>query len=151
MNDYFVGAGAVLTAGPKAGIAGAALHAQTDASVARVVRAVLVDFESSALGDLSKVVVAGVGWNAAAVRSRLIEPLTARGACSLADVLETLSRGMQVDEIHIFSRWLPDELLTAGLWARRIRLVAHPLEAIRQAALVSGQSYTRLAAPFRAA
>lgn len=46
MNDYVIGSGAVLTAGPNASIAAATLHAQTDAAIAAGVRAALVDFES---------------------------------------------------------------------------------------------------------
>jgi len=151
MNEYIIGAGAVLTAGPKAGIAGATLHAQTDATIARVVRAAVFDFESSSLADLSKLVVCATGWNAQTVRGELVPALVARGACSLADVVAIFALVAATDEIHVFARWLPDEVMAATLRRVGIALIAHPLEAIRQAALICGQSFTRLPAPVRAA
>jgi len=151
MNDYVIGAGAVLTAGPEAGIAGATLHAQTDAALAAGVRAAVVDFESTRAADLSKIVVIAAGWNAARVRAALIEPLLARGACTFADVLTLLANGAQTREIHLFARWLPDEVLSAALAREGISLVVHPLESIRQAALICGQSFSRWPHPMRAA
>ncbi|MGD0967573.1 MAG: hypothetical protein ABR949_04730 [Candidatus Aquilonibacter sp.] len=151
MNDYVIGSGAVLTAGPNAGIAGATLHAQTDAAIAASVRAAVVDFESSSAADLSKIVVVAAGWNAARVQAELVEPLLARRACTLADVLALLAGGAQTREIHLFARWLPDEVLTAALARESITLVVHPLESIRQAALICGQSFSRWPHPLRAA
>jgi hypothetical protein len=151
MNDYVIGSGAVLTAGPNAGIAGATLHAQTDPAIAATVRAAVVDFESSSAADLSKIVVVASGWNPARVRAELVEPLLARGECTLADVLALLAGGAKTDEIHLFARWLPDEVLTAALAREGIILVVHPLESIRQAALICGQSFSRWPYPMRAA
>ena len=151
MNEYFIGAGAVLTAGPMASIAAATFHAQTDATIARVVRAAVVDFESSRLADLSKLVVCATGWNAHIVRAKLVPALVARGACDLADVIGTFSSVAETAEVHVFARWLPDEAMTATLRLAGVTLIAHPLEAIRQAALICGQSFTRLPARVRAA
>jgi hypothetical protein len=151
MNDYFIAAGAMLTTAPRAGIASVTIHAQTDATTAPLVRAAVIDFESGSLAELTRVVVAGEGWNAGDVRAALIDPLVSRGTCSLAEVIETLARGSGVREVHLFARWLPTELLTAALGARGIGLVAHPLAAIRQAALICGQTFTRLVSPVRAA
>ncbi|MGA7570656.1 MAG: hypothetical protein WBG27_06820 [Candidatus Aquilonibacter sp.] len=151
MNDYVIGSGAVLTAGPSASIAGATLHAQTDGALAASVRAALVDFESSSCTELTKVVVLATGWNAARVRADLVEPLLSRGSCTLADVLAQLARAAQTSEVHVFARWLPHEVLTAALAREGVILVVHPLESIRQAALICGQNYSRWPSPLRAA
>jgi hypothetical protein len=151
MNDYVIGAGAVLTAGPNASIAGATLHAQTDAAIAATVRAAVVDFESRSSSDLTKVVMLATGWNAARVKAELVAPLLAGGECTLADILVLLASAAQTTEIHLFARWLPDEVLTAALRRAGVTLVVHPLESIRQAALISGQNYVRWPSPLRAA
>ncbi|MGC2129282.1 MAG: hypothetical protein WA629_04200 [Candidatus Aquilonibacter sp.] len=151
MNDYVIGCGAVLTAGPNASIAGATLHAQTDSALAASVRAALVDFESSSCSELTKVVVLATGWNAARVRADLVSPLLARECCTLADILAQLARAAQISEVHLFARWLPDEVLTAALEREGVILVVHPLESIRQAALICGQNYSRWPSPLRAA
>jgi hypothetical protein len=151
MNDYLIGAGALLTAGPSASLAGASLHAQIDAALAPRVRAALFDFESGGGRDLSQVLALVSGWNGARVRAEIVEPLLARGECSLADVLLLLAAAAKVEEIHLFARWLPGELLVAQLRAAGVDLVTHPLESIRQAALVSGQRFSRWPAPLRAA
>jgi hypothetical protein len=151
MNQYIIGAGAILTAGPTASITPATLHAQTEASLAEAVRAGLVDFESSSLADLSKLVVFATGWSGHDVRDRLISPLVERRVCSLADVLGALGAAANASEVHIFARWLPDETMAATLAQLGITLVAHPLEAVRQAALVCARGFTRLSAPVRAA
>jgi hypothetical protein len=151
MNDYVIGSGAVLSAGPNAAITGVCLHAQTDASIASRIRAAVVDFEASRLSELSRVVVVGSGWNASRVRSDLVAPLLERRACTLADVAETLARAAATEEVHFFARWMPDEFLVSALQRGGIVAVAHPLEAIRQAALVCGQKYSRWPSPLRAA
>ena len=151
MNDYVIGSGAVLTAGPQASIAGATLHAQTDATIAAGVRAALVDFESGSLTELSKLVVFATGWNGARVKAELVAPLLVRGECTLADVVALLAHAAQTPEVHVFARWLPDDMLTAALRREGVTLVAHPIESIRQAALISGQSYVRWPSPLRAA
>ena len=151
MNDYVIGSGAVLTAGPSASIAGATLHAQTDSALAASVRAALVDFESSSSNELTKVVVLATGWNAARVKSDLVAPLLERGCCTLAEVLAQLAHAAQTSEVHLFAHWLPDDVMTAALRRDGVTLVVHPLEAIRQAALICGQRYSRWPSPLRAA
>ncbi len=151
MNDYVIGSGAVLTAGPNASIAAATLHAQTDAAIASGVRAALVDFESRSSSELSKLVVLATGWNGARVKSELVAPLLGRGECTLADVIALLAQAAQTAEVHLFARWLPDEVLTAALRRDGVTLVVHPIESIRQAALICGQQYIRWPSPLRAA
>ena len=151
MNDYVIGSGAILTAGPDASIAGMTLHAQTESSLAASVQAALVDFESSSCTELSRVIVMAAGWNAARVKADLVAPLLERGTCTLADVLGQLAHAAQTREVHLFARWLPDEVLTAALRRCGVTLVVHPLESIRQAALICGQSYSRWPSPLRAA
>ncbi len=151
MNDYVIGAGAILTAGPIATIAAASLHAQTDPAVAAEVRAALVDFESPRIAELSKVVLVAVGWNARRVESEIVRPLLAKAACTLVEVLVRLARAAGSPEVHLFARWLPDDVMTAALEREGVILVVHPLEAIRQAALISGGTYSRWVDPLRAA
>ena len=151
MNDYVIGSGAVLTAGPTSSIAGATLHAQTDPAIASRVKAALVDFESTASSELSKVVIVGTGWTAARVATELVGPLLARQSATLTDVIALLARACDAPEFHLFARWLPDEMMTAALRRAGVTVVAHPLEAIQRAALISGQSYSRWPSPLRAA
>jgi len=151
MNDYVIGSGALLTAGPAGHIAGATLHAQTDPAIAAGVRAALVDFESGVVAELSKVLIVAAGWNRARVAAEWIEPLLERESCTLADVLGLLASTTRSREVHVFARWLPDEVLTATLRRCGVTLVTHPLEAIRQAALITGQSISRWPSPVRAA
>lgn len=151
MNDYVIGSGAVLTAGPNASIAQATLHAQTDAAIAACVRAALVDFESRSSTELSKVVMLATGWTAARVNAELVAPLLRRGECSLADVIALLAQAAQTAEVHLFARWLPDDVLTAALRREGVTLVVHPIESIRQAALICGQNFIRWPSSLRAA
>ncbi|HTX56690.1 MAG TPA: hypothetical protein VMD47_06270 [Candidatus Acidoferrales bacterium] len=151
MIEYVIGSGAILTAGPTASIAGATLHAQTDAAIAATVRAALVDFEAGSLDDLTQLVVVAAGWNGARVKRELVDPLVARGSCTVAEVVAMVARASQTSEVHLFARWLPDEALTAALADHGVTLVAHPLESIRAAALISGQRYSRWPTPLRAA
>jgi len=151
MEEYLIGAGAVLTAGPSGAISAATLHAQTQSRLAESVRAAIVDFEGSSPADLSRIVVLIAGWRSGRFANEVIRPLLARGECSLADVASTLARAAESQEVHLFARWLPDDALRAALSDRGISLVAHPLEAIGQAALVSGQRVSRWGTPFRAA
>lgn len=78
-------------------------------------------------------------------------PLLARGECTLADVIAIVARAAQTAEVHLFARWLPEEILTAALRREGVTLVAHPIESIRQAALICGQDYIRWPSPLRAA
>ena len=46
MDGYFIGAGALLTAGEEASIARATLHAQTEEGLAGQIKAAVIDFEA---------------------------------------------------------------------------------------------------------
>lgn len=151
MDQYLIGAGAVLTAGPEASIVGATLHAQTDPLLAANVSAALLDFESLDCADLSQIVVMVKGWKRSQFQDAVVAPLLRRRECSLADVVVLLARAAGSAEVHVFSRWEPDQALLVGAQASGVRLVIHPLECIEQAALVSGQRVGRWRAPFRAA
>ncbi|HTX59331.1 MAG TPA: hypothetical protein VMH02_06585 [Verrucomicrobiae bacterium] len=151
MTDFLIGAGAVLTAGADASIAGATLHAQTDPLLAAQVGAALVDFEASRPEELSRVLILAAGWNPARFEREITAPLLARGDCTLADVLEALAAATGCSEVHLFARWMPGAALACALAKRGVHLVAHPLEAIDRAALVTGGRLSRWRAPFRAA
>lgn len=151
MNDYLIGAGAVLTAGPNATIAGATVHAQTDPLLASTVRAALIDFESSSKAELTQVVVVASGWNAGRVHRELVAPLLERRECSLAEILVALAQAAGTREVHMFAQWLADEAMCEAAAQAGVVLVAHPLEAIRQAALISGARLSRWPSPLRAA
>lgn len=147
MNDYLIGSGAVVTAGPAATITRATLHAQTDPALALQAKAVVVDFEGTASHEITSLIVIGAGWTPARVTSRLIEPLLAAGECGIVDLLHLLATAAQASELHLFARWMPDELTTTALRRAGVEVIAHPLEAIRQAALISGERYRRWSPP----
>lgn len=151
MNDYVIGAAAVLTAGPVAGIASATVHAQVDPVLAPTVRAALLDFESATPSELSQVIALASGWTQRRMASDFIAPLASRGECSLAEVMLALARAAGTADLHLFARWLPDEQLADALRRGGVTLIAHSVETIRQAALISGQSYRRWPSPLRAA
>lgn len=151
MSEYLIGAGAVLTAGAAASITGATLHAQTDSPAAGEIRAAVIDFEAGSPRDLSRIVIVAAGWSPNRFESEVIQPLLARGECTLADVMERLALATDARELHLFARWLPEMNLAAVLQRKGISLVGHPIEAIEQAALVCGQRLNRWRAPFRAA
>lgn len=151
MNDYVIGAGAVLTTGDAGTITGATLHAQTDPAIAAQVRAAIVDFESSDLASLSKIVILATGWNARRFESSVVSRLVSRESHSLADVISILADAAGTRELHLFARWYPDDVMSAALRRAQITVVAHPLEAIECAALISGQRCTRWPSPLRAA
>jgi len=151
MDEYFIGAGALLTAGPAASIAGATLHAQPQAGLAPRVEAALIDFEAARLDELSRVLIVAAGWSAKRFRAEVVGKLLARRECTLADVIATLGEATQAREVHLFAHWRPDEATCALLASRGIRVLAHPLESIGRAALVSGQRLERWPSPVRAA
>ncbi|HUZ49463.1 MAG TPA: hypothetical protein VMW12_06955 [Candidatus Dormibacteraeota bacterium] len=151
MNGYVIGAGALLRTEPRSGIAAAALHAQTDPGIAAGVKAAIVDFEASSSEELSQVLIVAAGWSARRFESEVTLPLLNYGECSLLDVLALLAKATGSSDVHIFARWLPDEELVAALARCGVEVVAHPLEAIAQAALISGASYTRWPQVVRAA
>jgi hypothetical protein len=151
MNDYFIGSGALLTAGPQSSIAAAALHAQTDPALAAAVTAAVIDFEAGSPRELSRLVVVAAGWRRDRVAREFIAPLLERGECTLVDVIAALGTSTAAATIHLFARWLPDEILVGELGRAGIDLVAHPLESIRHAALVCGERYERWHPGMRAA
>ena len=141
--EYIIGAGAILESGEYGSITPASLHAQVDATLARRVKAAAIDFESTEMRALQRLIVLAQGWNASTFRSEVSERLRERRECSLADVLGSLARGTGVSEVHLFAHWLPDEETCAQLRAEGIEVVAHPLEAIDAASLVAGQRHRR--------
>jgi hypothetical protein len=151
MDGYLIGAGAVLRAGPSASIAPAALHAQTDRCLAAQVGAALIDFESTDLSELSRVLIVAAGWSGPRFQTEVVQALLARCDCTLADVIAILAETTGAREVHLFAHWRLDGAATAELERRGVRVVAHPLGAIDQAALVSGQRLVRWPAAFRAA
>jgi hypothetical protein len=151
MDEYFIGAGALLTAGPTASIAGATLHAQTDPGLAERIEAALVDFEATQLSELSRILIVAAGWSGNRFQAEVVGRLVARRECDLAGVIATLAEATGAAEVHIFAHWLPDDATIALLAERGVRVVAHPLEAIGRAALVSGQRLRRWHSPIRAA
>jgi hypothetical protein len=151
MDEYLIGAGALLTAGPAASIAGATLHAQPELGLAGQVRAALVDFEASHVADVSRVLIVAAGWSASRFHERVVSRLLSRRDCSLADVLATLAETTNASEVHIFAHWQPDEATTDRLAELGVSVPSHPLAAIGPAALVSGQRLQRWRSPIRAA
>jgi len=151
MDEYFIGAGALLTAGPAATIRGATLHAQPEGALARQVAAALIDFESSGPDELSRLLIVAAGWSGSRFHAEVVARLLALRECGLIDVITTLADAVQTREVHLFARWSPD-LATLDLLERGgICLTPHPLEVLGQAALVTGQRVERWHAPVRAA
>jgi hypothetical protein len=151
MDEYLIGAAAVLTAGPQSSIAAASLHAQTDPHLAAGVEAAVIDFEAADPAELSRIVIVAAGWGGARFSADVVRPLLAQGDCTLGDVMRVLAQATGAREVHVFARWAPNPQLLRQLGAAGIRLVTHPLDSIAQAALVSGQRFSRWRAPFRAA
>jgi hypothetical protein len=143
MDEFFIGAGAILTAGPEASIADATLHAQPDAALAGKVEAALVDFEATQLGQLSRLLVVAGGWSGARFRAEVVRSLISQGECSFVDVVATLAQATGAREVHLFAHWQPDEATKQALAERGAHIEAWPLEAIGRAALVSGQRVER--------
>lgn len=143
MDEYFIGAGALLTAGPEGSITAASLHAQMEPDLAASVQAAIVDFEASELADVSRLLIVAAGWTGPRFRSAVVQKLLDQRQCELADVVLALAEGTGASEIHLFARWDPDEATTARLRDRGVAIVAHPLDAIGQAALVCGQRLER--------
>ena len=143
MDDYIIGAGALLTSGDNATITPAALHAQVDGGVASCARAIAVDFEGPRAGPLRRVLVMAAGWSGVQFQRDVTARLLEQGTCSFADVLSTLGRALGVREVHVFARWSPDDVMRAHVERSGCRIVAHPIEAIERAALISDQRFTR--------
>ncbi|HEV2262718.1 MAG TPA: hypothetical protein VGR69_10570 [Candidatus Rubrimentiphilum sp.] len=143
MEQYLIGSGAILESGETARLTPAALHARVDPALAECVGAAAIDFEGQSLESLRRLVVIVAGWNGQRFRSEVSDTLLRRGSCSLGDVLQTLAQAVRASQVHLFSRWLPDDATYAQLQAHGVEIVAHPLEAIESAAVVAGQRHTR--------
>lgn len=143
MDEYLIGAGALLTAGPEGSITAATLHAQMEPGLAESVQAAIVDFEASQLADVSRLLIVAAGWTGPRFRSAVVQKLLDQRQCELADVVLALAEGIGANEIHLFARWDPDEATIARLRDRGVAIVTHPLDAIGQAALVCGQRLER--------
>jgi hypothetical protein len=151
MDEYFIGAGALLTAGPTATIRGATLHAQPGAALALQISAALIDFESPGPAELSRLLIVAAGWSGSRFHAEVVVRLLALGECGLDDVIAALADAVQTTEVHLFARWSPDQAALDSLEKGGIRIISHPLEALGQAALVSGQRVERWRVPVRAA
>ncbi|MFZ0031193.1 MAG: hypothetical protein WAK84_04900 [Candidatus Cybelea sp.] len=151
MDEYFIGAGALLTSGPSATIAGATLHAQPAPGLAGSLKAALVDFEAVQLGQLSRILIVAAGWSGARFQAEVVRRLVATRECGLGEVIATLAEATGTSEVHVFAHWVPDEATNAFLAERGVQVLSHPLAAIGQAALVSGQRLERWRSPVRAA
>ena len=150
MDEYFIGAGALLTAGPAASIASATLHAEVEPKLAGRIQAALIDFESIRLNEVSRVLIVAAGWSSGRFRSDVVQRLLARRECELSDVLAMLLQATGAKEIHVFAHWACDDV-AESLERQGLRVVTHPLEAIGQAALTCGQRIERWPSPVRAA
>ena len=147
MDGYIIGSGALLKSGSDATITPASFHAQVAPSLAASARAIAVDLDGTSATELRRLLLVAPGWNTAQFQTAVTEPLLTRGTCTLADVLRALAGATGAGEVHLFAAWLPDDALCAGLRRANVQLVAHALETIEQAALVSGQQYMRWNAP----
>ena len=144
MSEYIIGAGAVLTAGDVAKIIPATLHAEVATGVYAIAKAVAVDFEGTGEERLRRLLLIGQGWDRRRFETGVTAGLLANRTCSLSDVLAALAEATGEEEVHLFAHWLPLPATSAGLHARGIRLIVHPLESIERAALVEDQAYRRL-------
>jgi hypothetical protein len=151
MEEYLIGAGALLTAGPAATIRRATLHAQPLGALARQVSAALIDFESAGRDELSRLLIVAAGWAGSRFHAEVVTPLLALRECGLSDVITILADAVEIKEVHLFARWSPDQTTLDSLEKSGIRIISHPLEALGQAALVSGQRVERWPLPVRAA
>ncbi len=143
MDEYFIGAGAVLTAGEQASIRAASLHAEAGNGLAARIRAAMIDFEGTNANEISRIVIVAAGWSFARFRSEVVSRLLSQDECSLADVMAIVCRATGADEIHFFAHWTPDPQTVAALGDAGLRLVEHPLDELGQAALVCGQRVRR--------
>lgn len=143
MDGYFIGAGALLTAGPEASLARATLHAQPASNLAGQVGAALVDFEAVQLGEVSRILIVAAGWSGARFYAEVVQKLIAQRECALPDIIAILSEATGATKVHLFAHWRPDEAMLASLAERGISLSIHPLEDLGPAALVSGQRLER--------
>jgi hypothetical protein len=143
MEEYLIGAGALLTAGPAATIRNATLHAQPGFELASQVAAAVVDLDSTGPTELSRLLIVAAGWSGSRFHREVVEELISQRECGLNEVIVTLAGSVRTDEVHLFARWQPDAAMVAALQRKGVRIVAHPLEALGQASLVSGQRIER--------
>lgn len=141
--DYIIGAGAILETGESGTITDATLHAQVDQALSPSVRVAAVDFEGTSMENMQRLLIIAQGWNGGRFRSAVTDKLRTQRVCTLADVLRTLGEQGQSAEVHLFAHWLPDEATYRALSEQGLSLVAHPLESIRAAALITGQRCRR--------
>ncbi|MGZ3503244.1 MAG: hypothetical protein ACXVAW_01635 [Vulcanimicrobiaceae bacterium] len=143
MEQYIIGAGAMLSTGSQASIIPAALHAQVDPALAACAQAVAIDFEGTSPQTMRRFLLVARGWNARQFEQGVTARLLERGDCSLADVLEMLAGATGASEVHLFAHWLPDDATCEALGSAGVTLVVHPIEAIDQAALIAEQRHVR--------
>ena len=143
MDEYFIGAGAVLTAGEEASICAASLHAQAGNGLAGRIRAAIIDFEGTSSAEIARIVLVAAGWSFGRFRAEVVSRLLSHRDCSLADVMAILCQATESEELHLFAHWSPDLETLTGLRRAGLQLVHHPLEALGQAALVCGQRIQR--------
>lgn len=141
--DYMIGAGAILESGEQGSITPATLHAHVDPLLAGRVQVAAVDFEGNDSRSLKRLLVLGHGWDAARFRTGVSDKLREQRDCSLADVLLALAHAGATSEVHLFAHWLPDEETCAQVRRAGVDIVAHPLESILAASVVTGQRYKR--------
>ncbi|MGB6599954.1 MAG: hypothetical protein WBE77_02595, partial [Candidatus Cybelea sp.] len=84
-------------------------------------------------------------------QAEVVRRLVATRECGLGEVIATLAEATGTSEVHVFAHWVPDEATNAFLAERGVQVLSHPLAAIGQAALVSGQRLERWRSPVRAA
>jgi hypothetical protein len=141
--EYMIGAGAILESGEQGSITPATLHAHVDSLLAGRIQVAAVDFEGNDPRNLKRLLVLGQGWDAARFRTGVSDKLREQRECTLADVLLTLAKAGASAEVHLFAHWLPDEETCAQLREAGVDIVAHPLESILAASVVTGQRYKR--------
>jgi len=141
--EYIIGAGAILESGENGTITPANLHAHVAPALAERVKVAAVDFEGSSPESLLRLLIVAKGWNPGIFRTHVSDRLRAQRTCTLADVLQTLAKGAEADEVHLFAHWLPDDATVAELERAGIGLVSHPLESIEAASVVAGQRHRR--------
>ncbi len=157
MDEYIIGAGAMLAGGLQATITGTKVHAEVSARVASRARAIAIDFESTRglagqpASDVQRLLIVAAGWAASTFQASVTGRLLHSGLCGVGDVLRALSDGTGQREVHLFAHWIPDDLLVGALRREGIELIAHSLDEIRRAALIADQAYTRWERPPQAA
>ncbi len=151
MDEYIIGAGALLARGRQATITRTKVHAEVSARIAARARAIAIDFESTRASDVQRLLIVAAGWPASTFQVSVTGRLLHSGLCGIGDVLQALSDGTGQREVHLFAHWIPGDLLVGALRREGIELIAHPLDEIRRAALIADQAYTRWERPTQAA